>query len=61
MNLHEFLNMSGYGAYVWSCYGLTALVLVGLSWSSRRALKTQTLVARRRLQASKESPKESPR
>ena len=28
MNMTEFLDMGGYGAYVWSAYALTALVLV---------------------------------
>ncbi len=26
--LIEFLRMGGYGPYVWSCYGLTAVVLL---------------------------------
>ena len=28
MTLNEFLHMGGYGAYVWSSYGITLLVLV---------------------------------
>ncbi len=28
MNLHDFLDMGGYGAYVWSAYGLALVVLV---------------------------------
>ncbi len=28
--MREFLSMGGYGAYVWSAYGFTALVLGGL-------------------------------
>ena len=35
--MHEFLNMGGYGAYVWSAYGLAALVLVANVVISRRA------------------------
>jgi heme exporter protein D len=26
--MNEFLDMGGYGAYVWSAFGITALVLV---------------------------------
>ncbi len=28
MNWKEFIDMGGYGAYVWSAYGLTTLVLI---------------------------------
>ena len=28
MNLHEFLHMGGYAFYVWTSYGLAAVVLV---------------------------------
>ncbi len=28
MTLNEFINMGGYGAYVWSSYGIALLVLV---------------------------------
>ena len=31
----EALSMGGYGAYVWSCYGLTFAVLLILEWRSR--------------------------
>ena len=27
MSLNEFLSMGGYGTYVWSSYGISALVL----------------------------------
>lgn len=27
--MNEFLAMGGYGAYVWSCFGLTFAVLLG--------------------------------
>ncbi len=30
MSWSEFISMGGYGAYVWSAYGLSALVL---SWN----------------------------
>lgn len=39
----EFLAMSGYWAYVWSCFGLTAVVLVLMAWYARREL-TQEIV-----------------
>jgi heme exporter protein CcmD len=29
------LAMGGYGAYVWSCYGLTLVIVVLLSWRAR--------------------------
>ncbi len=28
MNWNQWLDMGGYGAYVWSAYGLTAIVLI---------------------------------
>ncbi len=28
MNMAEFFHMGGYGAYVWSCYGITAIILI---------------------------------
>jgi len=28
MNWNQWLNMGGYGAYIWSAYGLAAIVLV---------------------------------
>lgn len=31
----ELLSMGGYGAYVWSCYGLTFAVLIILEWRAR--------------------------
>jgi len=35
MDLQEFLRMGGYAVYVWTAYGLTALVLL-LNWVSAR-------------------------
>jgi heme exporter protein D len=32
----EFLAMGGYAAYVWSAFGLTLAVLLGLLWQSWR-------------------------
>lgn len=48
MSLSEFLQMSGYGPYVWSCYGLTLAVLVGLDWAGRRRLQQELQRATRR-------------
>ena len=31
----EKLAMSGYGAYVWSCYSLTFVIVLFLSWRGR--------------------------
>jgi len=31
----EALSMGGYGAYVWSCYGLTAVVMIICEWRAR--------------------------
>ena len=28
MTLHEFLNMGGYAFYVWTSYGLAAVILI---------------------------------
>ena len=50
MNLGEFLHMGGYAPYVWSCFGLTAVVLVGMEWTSQRRLKAAQQQAQRRAQ-----------
>lgn len=54
MNVSDFLSMSGYGAYVWSCYGLALVVLLFNVWSARRQLRSQIVHARRRLQIQQE-------
>ncbi len=36
MNLTEFLAMGGYGAYVWSCFGLVIAVLIWNIVAARR-------------------------
>jgi heme exporter protein D len=54
MSLGEFLAMGGYGGYVWSCYGLTLVVLFGIAWSSRRSLAAEATRALRRSQANQE-------
>lgn len=35
----EFFNMDGYAVFVWTAYGISALSLVWLAFSSRRQLK----------------------
>jgi len=37
----EFLAMSGYAAYVWPAFGITAAVMIAMLWASRRALKSR--------------------
>jgi heme exporter protein CcmD len=55
MGLRDFLNMGGYGGYVWTSYGLTTLVLV-LNWTSaRRAEAEQKLLAQQRTMTNKEN------
>jgi len=34
-----FFEMGGYATYVWSSYGLTALVMIGLTVASVRGLR----------------------
>lgn len=35
----EFLAMGKHGVYVWSCWGLTVLAVLGLIWFSRQQRK----------------------
>lgn len=51
MTLHEFIDMSGYGPYVWSCYALTFAVLIWQGIASRRGLSAEVVRAKRRVQA----------
>jgi len=37
----SFLEMGGYGAFVWPAYGVAAAVMVGLLWTSLRSGKRQ--------------------
>ena len=37
----SFLEMGGYGGYVWPAFGATALVLVGLLLASVRSLRAK--------------------
>ena len=40
--------MDGYGAYVWSCFGLTFAVLIYNAWASRQQLREEIVRAKRR-------------
>jgi heme exporter protein CcmD len=45
--LTEFWAMGGYGQFVWSAFGITLAVLLGLWFASRKALKSnEALLAR---------------
>jgi len=48
MDLQEFLKMGGYAGYVWTAYGLTALVLALNWWSARRCETDEQVNAQRR-------------
>ena len=36
VNLHQFLTMGGYGAYVWPSYALVAVIMIGNVVATRR-------------------------
>jgi heme exporter protein CcmD len=48
MDVQAFLKMGGYAGYVWSAYGLTALVLLWNWWAARRCETDEQRSARRR-------------
>lgn len=54
MSLREFIAMGSYGGYIWSCYGVTVLVLIFSAWSARRQLREEIGAARRRVEMQKE-------
>jgi heme exporter protein D len=37
----SFIDMGGYGGYVWPAFGVTALVLLGLLLASLRSLRAR--------------------
>ncbi len=51
-SLSEFLHMGGYGGYVWSSYGVCALLIVAEVLSARA--RRQRAVAEARRQAVRE-------
>ena len=48
MDLQSFFHMGGYAGYVWTSYGLTALVLLWNWWSARRSETEAQTAAKRR-------------
>ena len=46
--MHDFLDMGGYGLYVWPSYGLAAAVLAWNIWSALRLQRDALEHARRR-------------
>jgi heme exporter protein CcmD len=48
MNFTTFFAMGGYGAYIWSCYGITAAVLIFMLWRARSELKAEIIRTERR-------------
>ena len=37
--INDLVAMGGYGAFVWGAYGVCALILVTLAWSTVRRLR----------------------
>jgi heme exporter protein D len=37
--MSQFLSMGGYAAYVWPAYGVAAVVLIAMGWSSVAAYR----------------------
>jgi len=48
----EALKMGNYGAFVWSCYGLTLIALIIMSVVARASAKRELQSALRRIQIS---------
>ena len=47
--MKEFFHMSGYGAFVWSAYGIAVGSLLLNTWLARRSLTQARDEARRRI------------
>lgn len=57
--MSEFLSMGGYGAYVWTAYGVTALALLLLflwSWFGARARESELEQVRKLSRAERRAP-----
>jgi heme exporter protein CcmD len=54
MDLQSFFNMGGYAEYVWSAYGLTALVLLWNWWAACRSETEAQIAATRRNELARE-------
>ena len=52
----EFLSMGGYARYVWSAYGVSFAVIIGMLWVTRRHfyLTRETLLRRIRSKEGKQ-------
>lgn len=50
MMLSEAFKMGSYGAYVWSCYGLTLAGLLFMVIAAQRSWQTELKQAKRRAQ-----------
>ena len=48
MDLQKFFEMGGYAGYVWTAYGLTAVILLWNWWAARRSEAEAQTAARRR-------------
>ena len=59
-----FLAMGKHGSYVWSCYGLTFAVVLGLIWhvraEGRRFFREQGQILRREAARSSSPSEENP-
>jgi heme exporter protein CcmD len=49
--LSDAFKMGSYGAYVWSCYGLTLAGLLFMVFAASRSWQTELKQARRRAQS----------
>ena len=48
MDLQKFFEMGGYAGYVWTSYGLTAVILLWNWWAARSSEAEAQAAARRR-------------
>ena len=55
MDLQKFFEMGGYAGYVWTSYGLTALVLLWNWWAAIRSEAEARTSALRRNELSQEN------
>jgi heme exporter protein CcmD len=54
--MSEFLDMQGYGAYIWSAYAIALGALWLNVWIASRQLRAARTEARRRLAMHEETP-----
>lgn len=40
----SFLEMGGYGIYIWPCYGISAIFMIGIYITSTRTLKVNRAI-----------------